>query len=154
MSDPERASLLDQILVVSSRLEHLSVRWNVLRLCSKSNAAVHHLSLRVNLKRHDASDLVDMERLGQILPNLRCLQTSRGFLAFNDYLVRFIVTIVNTFERLVELVVNEEGRQAPAHGAIEKLKQTILSTGHPRLTNDECCQITFPKKNRVAIWLH
>jgi hypothetical protein len=153
IANSERAYLVDQILHASPRLEYLAAEWKVLRRCSKSNGNVRHLSLRLNKHPHDPSAFVDVGHLGQLLPNLRCLKTSDGHLALNDNLVRFIVSIVDTFDRLLELVLNAEGRLPIEKDVDLILKRTILSTGNRRLTNSDACQINFPRKDTVAIWL-
>ena len=97
--------------------------------------------------------LVDVEHLARLLPNLHSLQTTRGILAVNENLARFVSTLVDAFQRLVQLLINEDGRMPLVKGSDAIFKETIVATGNHKLTDSSRCRITFPRKNILAIWL-
>ena len=150
--DSSRVHLVDEILRCSPRLEHLTVAWRDLCGCSQSNANVKHLCLELFKDSSNGNLLVDIERLSQLLPNLRRLETSRGHLKLNDNLPEFIVTIVDQFHQLVELILNSEGLLPVEPDVQLKMQQAIFNMEHRRLRNDDVCQIEFPTCDRVDIW--
>jgi len=149
----ERVYIIEQILHLSPRLSHLTVEWNDLRLCSQSNRNVKHLRLQLYKRCEDPNLCIDINYLFQLLPRLSCLETCGSNIALNDNLIRFILKIVETFDQLVQLMINRPG-YIPIQPEIAKIiEQAIFNTGHKRLLNSKTCQITFPRRNELRIWL-
>lgn len=149
----ERVSIIDQILHVSPRLSHITVEWNDLRYCSRTNTSVKHLRLELYKKYDDPNLYIDINHLFQLLPSIRRLETSNGRIALNENLLKFIVKIVDTFHQLVQLIVNKEGLLPIQPETEIIIKQAIFNTGNKRLLNSDTCQITFARKNELRIWL-
>ncbi|CAF1301281.1 unnamed protein product [Adineta steineri] len=149
----ERAYIIDQILYMSPRLSQLTVEWEDLSLCSRSNTNVKHLRLRLNKNCKDPDVYVNINYLVQLLPSICCLETSHGYLSFNENLVKFIVKIVDTIDRLVQLVINKNGLLRLDPKVEVSIEQAIFNTGNKRLLNSKMCQISFPHFNELRIWL-
>lgn len=149
----ERVYIIDQILHVSPRLSHLTVEWNDLRSCSQSNTHVKHLRLQLYKSCNDPNQYIDINHLFQLLPSICCLETSQGDIAFNENLMRFIVKIVDTFDQLVQLTLNKGGYLRFQPEINVTIEQAIFNTGNKRLLNSNTCQIIFPRRNELRIWL-
>ena len=149
----ERVYIIDQILHVSPRLSHLTVEWNDLRSCSQSNTNVKHLHLRLYKRYNDPNQYIDISHIFQLLPNICCLETSQGDVRFNENLTRFVVKIVDTFDQLVQLTLNKGGFLRFEPEINVTIEQAILNTGNKRLLNSNTCQIIFPCRNELRIWL-
>lgn len=148
-----RFHLVDQILHSSPCLEHLTVEWSDLRCCSQSNVNVKYLCLELYKDSCDPNLLVDIDLISQLLPNLRSLETMRGHFAFNENLIKFIVRLVDAFDQLVELIVNSDGIQGIEYDTLLMMERAILNTGHQRLLDSSVCQVEFPNRDRVVVWL-
>ncbi|CAF1357040.1 unnamed protein product [Adineta ricciae] len=148
-----RFHLVDQILHSSPRLEHLAVKWSDLRCCSRSNVNVKYLCLKLYEHSSDPNRLVDIGLISQLLPNLHSLETSYGHFAFNENLITFIVRLVDTFDQLVELIINSHGIRVIESDTRLMMERAIFNTGHRRLLDSRVCQIKFPKRDEIKIWL-
>ena len=148
-----RFHLVDQILHSSPRLERLTVEWSDLRCCSRSNVNVKYLCLKLYEHSSDPNLLVDIDLISQLLPNLRSLETICGHLAFNENLITFIVKLVDTFDQLVELIINSNGIRVIESDTQLMMERAIFNTGHRRLLDSRVCQIKFPKRDEIEIWL-
>ncbi|UJR18601.1 hypothetical protein I4U23_005508 [Adineta vaga] len=151
MKQSDCVYIIDQILRSSPRLQKLTVEWEDLRLCSSSNRNIKHLSLLVNERCQDPTEYINIDYLFQLLPNISCLEIGRIDLLFNEDFVKFIVKIVDTIIKLVQLVLNKNGL-IPIDPEIPILiQQEIFNTGNKRLFNSHICQITFPRRNELRI---
>ena len=103
----DRTYIIDQILRVSPRLLKLTVEWEDLCLCSYSNTNVKHLNLFVNKRCKDPHVYININYLFQLLPNICCLEIGEIDLLFNENLVKYIVKIVDTIIKLIQLVLNK-----------------------------------------------
>ncbi|CAF3855020.1 unnamed protein product [Rotaria sordida] len=149
----ERVYIIDHILHISPRLSHLTVEWNDLHSCSQSNTNVKHVHLRLYKRYSDPNPYIDINHLFQLLPNICCLETSDGNIALNQNLIRFIVKIVDTFHQLVQLTINKRGLLPLQPETEVTITKAIFNTGNKRLMNSNICQIIFPIRNELRIWL-
>lgn len=149
----ERTYIIDQILLASPRLSHLTVEWEDLGCCTRSNTNVEHLHLQLNKRSNDPNLYIDIDHLRQRLPSIRYLDTSKGNIAFNEHLIRFIVKTVDTFDQLIQLIINKGNFIRLTPETEVTTKQAIFNSGNKRLMNSDVCQISFPRLNELWIWL-
>ncbi len=149
----QRVYIIDKILHISPRLSHLVVPWNDLRYCSRPNTNVKHVQLELDYHHNNPNKHIHIRRLFKLLPRISCFETSGGNIAFNENLVEFVLKIINTFDQLVELTLNKEA-YIPVEPEIQlAVQQAIFAASSERLLTSDTCQIIFPKRNRLRIWL-
>lgn len=152
-TQPQRVYIIDTILHRSPRLSHLVVPWDDLRYCSHPNTNVKHIQLELNYHYNKPNKLIHVNRLFRLVPGIYCFETSGGNIAFNENLVEFVLKIINRFHQLVELTLNKED-YSPIKSEIQlEIRQAIFAANSKRLLNSDTCQIIFPKRNRLRIWL-
>ncbi|CAF1499216.1 unnamed protein product [Adineta ricciae] len=149
----ERAYIIDQILQMSPCLLQLTVEWEDLSLCSHSNTNVKHLRLELNKSSKDPNTYIHIDFLVQLLPRICCFETSGRYLYFNENLVRFVIKIIDTIDRLVQLIINKYSllRRNPKVEA--SIEEAIFKGGNEQLLNYKICQIRFPSCTELRIWL-
>ncbi|CAF0811305.1 unnamed protein product [Adineta ricciae] len=67
-------------------------------LCSRSNTSVKHLRLLLSRNDRDPNAFINIDHLFQLLPSIRCFETTGRYITFNENLMNFIVKIVETLE--------------------------------------------------------
>jgi hypothetical protein len=153
MKRSQRVYIIDQILKVSPRLSHLVVEWNDFRSCSCRNTNVRYVHLKLKTNCDDPNAHININHLFQLLPGICIFKTSDRHIAFNQSLVNFVLRIIDTFHQLVQLTLNKEGYVPVKPEKQLEIKQAILDAGNTRLLDSNTYQITFPKGNRLTIWL-
>jgi hypothetical protein len=149
----QRVYIIDKILHISHRLSHLVVPWNDLRCCSRPNTNVKHVQLELGHHYDNPNKHIRVSRLFQLVPGISCLETSGGNIAFNENLVKFVLKIINTFHQLAELTLNKEAYISIKPEIQLAIRQAIFDASSTRVLTSNTCQIIFPKRNRLRIWL-
>ncbi|CAF3958637.1 unnamed protein product [Rotaria magnacalcarata] len=153
MKRSRRVYIIDHILNVSPGLSNLVVDWNDFRSCSCPNTNVRYVHFILKSNYDDPNAHIDVNHLFQLLPGICCFETSDRHIAFNQSLVDFVLKIINTFHRLVELTLNKEGWLPVKPEKQLAIKQAILATDNKRLFDSNTYQIIFPKGDKITIWL-
>jgi hypothetical protein len=153
ITQSQRVYIIDQILSVSPRLSHLVVACEDLRNCSRSNTNVKHVQLVLHSHCYKPNKYIRPRRLFQLLPGICCLETSDRSIEFNKNLVKFVLKIVNTFHQLVELTLNKEGSISVKPETKWAILEAIFAADSNRLLTSNTCQIIFPKRNKLRMWL-
>jgi hypothetical protein len=149
----QRVYIIDQILDASPRLSHLVVAWNDLRHCSRPNTNVKHIQLELDHHCDMPNKHIHISRLFQLLPRVSYFETSGGNIAFNENLVKFVLKIINTFDQLVELTLNKESYCPVKPETQLTIQQAIFAANSERPLTSNTCQIIFPQRNKLRIWL-
>jgi hypothetical protein len=63
------------------------------------------------------------------------------------------VKIVDTFDQLVQLTINKGGFLPLQPETRVTIEEAIFNTGNKQLRNSDICQIAFPRRNELRIWL-
>ena len=153
VTQSQRTYIIDQILSISPRLSHLAVTSEYLCHCSHSNPNVKHVELLQASVCSNPYEYIDPCLLFKLLPGIRCLETTKRSMEFNENLVTFIVEIVNTFQQLVELTLNKDGEVLVKPEVQQAILRGIFTAETKRLLTSNTCQIIFPKNNTITMWL-
>ncbi|CAF3475682.1 unnamed protein product [Rotaria socialis] len=153
MKRSRRVYIIDHILNVSPGLSNLVVDWNDFRSCSCPNTNVRYVHFILKSNYDDPNAHIDVNHLFQLLPGICCFETSDRHIAFNQSLVDFVLKIINTFHRLVELTLNKEGWLPVKPEKQLAIKQAILAADNKRLFDSNTYQIIFPIGDKLTIWL-
>ncbi len=153
ITQSQRVYIIDQILSVSPRLSHLVVACEDLRHCSRSNTNVKHVQLVLHSHCYQPNRYIRPCRLFRLLPGICCLETSDCSIKFNRNLIKFVLKIVNIFHQLVELTLNKEGYISIKPETQWAILEAIYAADSKRLLTSNTCQIIFPKRNKLRMWL-
>ena len=110
VDEPQYVSIVRQITDASPLVKHLVVEWYCLPDYSSAYSNLRSLHLILEHPTCKDGDPFDLDRLVQLVPGIRRLETSGRALMPDQKLVAFILGIIIRFHRVVHLVINRESR--------------------------------------------
>ena len=120
-------SIAARVLDASPRVTHLTMEWCDLPDQSRVYANLTELHLILERSTNEDRKPFDVDRLAQLVPGLRRLETSAANLIRDQRLLDFIWEIIPRFPQLVHLVINK-GSQYPSKPAKKDLFLQLFTT--------------------------
>ncbi|CAF3805924.1 unnamed protein product [Rotaria magnacalcarata] len=153
MTKSERVTIIKQILHASPNLSHLAVAWNDFRDCSHSYLNLRHVNLILERLHPEPTEYFNIDRLAELVPDLRSLETSGATIKLNENLAQFVWKIIHRFDQLMHLIVNKDCLYRSKHEKKIMFKERLLAVGHDQLFDCNNIEIEFHRYNELRIWL-
>ncbi|CAF4300600.1 unnamed protein product, partial [Rotaria sp. Silwood2] len=134
---------IKQILDASPNLSHLVVTWKDFRDCSNSYLNLRHVNLILEPLCPEPTEYFNIDRLAQLVFNLRSLEISYTTIKLNENLVQFISKIIHRLDQLVYLIVNKDCLYQVKHEKRKMFKERLLAVGHDQLFDCNNIKIKF-----------
>lgn len=149
----ERVTIVKQILDASPNLSHLVVAWKDFCDYSQTYLNLRHVHLILERLYSEPRQYFNVDRLAQLAPYLRSLETSGAIFKLNENLVEFIWKIIHRFDQLVYLLVNKNCFYRSKHENKIIFKERLIAAGRDQLFDCNNIQINFPRDDELCIWL-
>ena len=149
----QRVLIVQQILQASPNLSDLTVAWSDFVHCSQTYVRLKRVHLLLNRKCSEAKEHVNIDRLIELVPNLRQLETSCGYIILNDGLIEFILNIIHRLSRLMILELNKRSAsrcKRPQKLAFQLSLKQAIDKHLPGYNNT---RIQFSVSDWLCIWL-
>jgi hypothetical protein len=153
VSGPQRVSIVRQIMEASPKLNHLVVEWCDLPDCSSVFSNLQSLHLILQDPTYEDRDPFDIERIAQLVPGVRRLETSGAILMLNNKLVAFILDIITRFRRLVHLVINKHGLYQSTRRVQTRFLQLFIAACEERGYDGTMIDLRFYRNDEINVWL-
>ena len=149
----QRASIVRQVLDASPKVTHLVVEWCLLPDRSPIYSNLHSLHLILEYSTYKDRDPFDIDRLVQLAPGLRRLETSVGIQLPHQKLVIFILDIVTRFHQLVHLVINKVSCYPSTHIGKNVFLSLFVAACQQRGYDGSMMDMRFYGFDEIDIWL-
>jgi hypothetical protein len=153
VSGPQRDSIVRQIMEASPQLNHLVVEWCDLPDCSFVYSNLQSLHLILKQSTHEDRDLLDLERVAQLMLSVRRLETSGAILMPSNKLVAFILNIITRFYRMVHLMINKHGRYQSKQRVQTRFLELFIAACEERGYDGTMVDLRFYRNDEINIWL-
>ena len=121
--------------------------------CSRSYLHFKHVHLMLNQKISEAKEHLGINQLIELLPNLRHLGTSRGYIIFNENSIDFILNIIRRFNQLVKLILNKGFASYCKRAQKLIFQETLIQAINKHSFDCNTIRIQFAVSDYLCIWL-
>ena len=153
VSEPQRVSIVRQIMEASPKVTHLVLEWCDLPDCSSVYSNLQSLHLILEHPTYEDRDPFDLDRLVQLVPGVRRLETSGAILMPNEKLVAFILDIITRFRQLVHLVINKHGRYQSKPRKQILFLHSFVAACEERGYDGSMIDLRFYRNDEINVWL-
>ena len=153
VDESQCVSIVRQVLDASPQVKHLVVESYCLPDYSSVYANLRSLHLLLVHPTCKGGDPFDLDRLVQLVPGIRRLETSARALMPDQKLVTFILDIITRFRRLVHLVINRESRYSSGAQKKQLFLQLFVATCEERGFDGSMIDVRFGIFDEINVWL-
>jgi len=149
----QRVTIVKQILDASPNLSYLKVAWMDFRHCLQTYSNLKQVHLLLDRLYPEPKQHVNIRRLTQLAPHIRCLETSGANIMFKKKLVKFVLKIIREFHHLVNLALNKNSLCQSKEEKKIKFKEALIAAGNGKLFNANKIEIKYCMCDALYIWL-
>ncbi|CAF1412732.1 unnamed protein product [Adineta ricciae] len=148
-----RTAIVKQILDYAPNLSQLTVDWKDFRHCERTYFNLKYVCLLLDRCNPEPKCYFNIQRLTELAPHLRSLETSIANIVLNENAVEVVLLIIRHFDQLIYLTLNKNGLYPAKQEMKDLFKEKLLLNGHDQLFDCNNIRIKFSLYNELSIWL-
>jgi len=150
----QRIIMLERILDTSPNLSSLAVSWEDFRHCSRQYFQLQQVRLLLDVSYNDSNNFFDIHRLNQLVPQLYVLETTRGIMKQNEYLIGFILKICEHLPQLIHLIINKNSALKSKITSKRIFMRNLTAATQDKMFHGHKIHLgPFGGSEQISIWL-